>query len=333
MKNDAKSQLVSHLPSGQASVNIKIERSKRKWKSKLTSSLFVLPYLVCFIAFLVYPLVHGIIMSFQDYELLSEERHFVGWRNYTDIFKEGNYLHTSFFQGLLGTIKFVVYSVPFLIVIGLALALLVNALPSKVRGVYRTIFFMPYAISASVMAVIFIRVFDTNAGLLNIILGKLHLHSQIGWLTDLPWVWIALVGATLWWTIGFNMLIFINALNEVSEEMYEAAKIDGANTWQRLIHITLPSIRRIMVFVVITTAKTLAIAIRSMDFIYLICIYPSLLFVIRNWMIETAIIITAINNAMADAAPIRCWPNATSNTFISNTVVSEPGPPRVIKNG
>lgn len=192
-------------------------------------------------------------MSFQDYELLSAERHFVGWRNYTDIFTEGNYLHTSFFQGLLGTIKFVVYSVPFLIVIGLALALLVNALPSKVRGVYRTIFFMPYAISASVMAVIFIRVFDTNAGLLNIILGKLHLQSQIGWLTDLPWVWVALVGATLWWTIGFNMLIFINALNEVSEEMYEAAKIDGANAWQRLIHITLPSIRRIMVFVVITS--------------------------------------------------------------------------------
>ncbi|NNU83918.1 sugar ABC transporter permease [Geobacillus sp. BMUD] len=253
MKNNAKPHLAPHLPSDRASVNIKVERSKQRWKSKLTSSLFVLPYLVCFIAFLVYPLVHGIVMSFQDYELLSAERHFVGWRNYTDIFTEGNYLHTSFFQGLLGTIKFVIYSVPFLIVIGLALALLVNSLPSKIRGVYRTIFFMPYAISASVMAVIFIRVFDTNAGLLNIILSKLHLGSPIGWLTDLPWVWIALVGATLWWTIGFNMLIFINALNEVSEEMYEAAKIDGANAWQRFIYITLPSIKRIMVFVVITS--------------------------------------------------------------------------------
>lgn len=237
-----------------SSVHADSKRLKGKWKSKLTSSLFILPYLVCFIAFLAYPLVYGIIMSFQDYELLSSDHTFVGLQNYIDIFSPGNYTHTSFFQGLLGTIKFVVYSVPLLIIVGLVLALLVNALPAKVRGIFRTIFFSPYAISASVMAVIFVRVFDTNAGLLNIILNKLHLQSQaIGWLTELPWAWIALIGATLWWTIGFNMLIFINALNEVSEEIYEAAKIDGANAWQKLIHITLPSIRKIMIFIVITS--------------------------------------------------------------------------------
>lgn len=236
------------------SAHVDLGRKKGKWKSKLTSSLFVLPYLICFIAFLVYPLVYGIIMSFQDYELLSAKHTFIGLQNYIDIFTPGTYTHTSFFQGLIGTIKFVIYSVPFLVVVGLALALLVNALPAKVRGIFRTVFFSPYAISASVMAVIFLRVFDTNAGLLNIVLNKLHLQSQaIGWLTELPWAWVALIGATLWWTIGFNMLIFINALNEVSEEMYEAAKIDGANAWQKLIHITLPSIRKIMIFIIITS--------------------------------------------------------------------------------
>ncbi|MCP8967962.1 carbohydrate ABC transporter permease [Ectobacillus ponti] len=229
------------------------KRRKQKWKSKLTSSLFVLPYLICFIAFLIYPLMHGIIMSFQDYELLSDSTKFIGLQNYVDIFTAGSYTHTSFFQGLLGTVKFVIYSVPFLIVVGLLLALLVNALPKKASGLFRTIFFSPYAISASVMAVIFLRVFDTNSGLLNIVLGKLGLQSQIGWLTDLPWAWISLIGATLWWTIGFNMLIFINALNEVSEEMYEAAKIDGASAWQKLIYITLPSIRKIMLFIIITS--------------------------------------------------------------------------------
>ncbi|WP_084278904.1 carbohydrate ABC transporter permease [Anoxybacteroides tepidamans] len=246
-------------PASQAPIETPMNRSfqtrtvKSKWKSQFTSSLFVLPYLICFVAFLAYPLVYGIVMSFQDYELLSSKHAFVGLKNYIDIFKKGDYLHTSFFQGLLGTVKFVVYSVPFLIIVGLALALLVNSLPAKVRSVFRTIFFTPYAISASVMAVIFIRVFDTNAGLLNIVLSKFHLPSQIGWLTDLPWAWIALVGATLWWTIGFNMLIFINALNEVSEEMYEAAKIDGANAWQRFLYITLPSIRKIMIFIIITS--------------------------------------------------------------------------------
>lgn len=192
-------------------------------------------------------------MSFQDYELLTSIHKFIGLQNYIDIFTAGNYTHTSFLQGLLGTFKFVIYSVPFLIVVGLALALLVNGLPTKVRGVFRMIFFSPYAISASVMAVIFLRVFDTNTGLLNIILSKLHFQSQIGWLTDLPWAWIALIGATLWWTIGFNMLIFINALNEVSEELYEAAMIDGANAWQKLLYITVPSIRKIIIFIIITS--------------------------------------------------------------------------------
>jgi multiple sugar transport system permease protein len=93
---------------------------------------------------------------------------------------------------------------------------------------------------------------DTNSGLLNNYLMKLG-FDPIPWLTELPFAWISIVGATIWWTIGFNMIIFINALNEVPEEFYEAASIDGAGAWSKFIHITLPSIRPIMLFVVITS--------------------------------------------------------------------------------
>jgi multiple sugar transport system permease protein len=227
---------------------------KRNWKSKLTSSLFVLPYLACFTVFLLYPLIYGIVLSMQNYDML-ETHTFVGLKNYMSVFTKGTYIHDQFVLGLLGTFKFVVYSVPFLIVIGLALALLVNALSSKIRGLYRTIFFLPYAISATVMATIWMRVFDTDSGFLNILLDKLHIHSNqhIGWLNDTPWVWVSLVVCTVWWTIGFNMIIFINGLNEVPEELYEAATLDGANAWRKLISITLPSIKNISTVVVIMT--------------------------------------------------------------------------------
>lgn len=77
--------------------------------------------------------------------------------------------------------------------------------------------------------------------------------TGIPWLTATPWAWIALVLTTLWWTIGFNMIIFVNALNEVPEDYYEAASMDGANAWKRFVSITLPSIRPVMLFVMITS--------------------------------------------------------------------------------
>ena len=222
------------------------------WKSKLTSSLFVLPYLACFIIFLLYPLMSGIVLSLQDYDML-ESHSFVGLQNYIAVFTKGTYTHDQFFAGLASTFKFVLFSVPALIVIGLALALLVNALSSKIRGMYRTLFFIPYAISATVMATIWMRVLDTDAGFLNIFLDELHIHrsGHIGWLSDTPWVWVSLVICTVWWTVGFNMIIFINGLNEVPEELYEAATLDGANAWRKLTDITLPSIKNVTTVVVI----------------------------------------------------------------------------------
>ncbi|MBU5441178.1 sugar ABC transporter permease [Paenibacillus sp. MSJ-34] len=225
---------------------------KSTLQSRLTSSLFVLPYLLCFAAFLLFPILYGFYISLHHFELLSVTHQFVGFEHYLKIFTPGTYLNSIFFDGLWATAQFVLYSVPLLIIVGLGLALLVNRLPGKFRGLFRTFYFMPYAISASVMAVIWLMIFDTNAGFLNSLLGKMNI-PPVPWLTDQPWAWVSLVSTTLWWTIGFNMIIFINALNQVPDDYYEAASIDGANAWHKFARITLPSIRPVMLFVMVTS--------------------------------------------------------------------------------
>ncbi|WP_026694330.1 carbohydrate ABC transporter permease [Peribacillus kribbensis] len=226
--------------------------NKTSWKSQLTSSLFVLPYLILFVIFLLIPIIYGAWMSLHNWDLLNPVHEFVGLKNYAKIFDSSSYLHNLFFDGLKHTILFVVISVPLLVIVGLGLALLINALPGKIKGFFRTLYFIPYAVSVSVVAIIWLWILDTNSGLMNEYFQKLHLPA-IPWLTDMPWAWISIVIATIWWTIGFNMVIFINALNDVSEELYEAGSLDGANRWQRLIYITLPSIKPTMLFVLITS--------------------------------------------------------------------------------
>ncbi|MCP8617548.1 carbohydrate ABC transporter permease [Salirhabdus salicampi] len=255
MKFNQQSEQNTEEVNGKKELNASAEK-KTKWsrkrKSQLTSSLFVLPYLVMFTAFLLIPLIYGVYISFHKYGLLSKDRPFVGLDNYKKIFDPNSYVNEIFFTGLWNTFQFVIYSVPLLVFIGLGLALLVNSLPSKIRGLFRTFYFIPYAISVSVISILWLWILDTNSGLLNNFLMKLG-FDPIPWLTSQPGAWISIVAATVWWTIGFNMIIFINALNEVPESLYEAASIDGAGAWSKFVNITLPSIRPIMLFVVITS--------------------------------------------------------------------------------
>lgn len=226
--------------------------NKGNWKSACTSSLFVLPYLIFFTLFLLIPIIYGIWISLHNWDLLSPEHEFVGLKNYLKIFDPESYLNNLFFDGLLNTFQFVIYSVPLLVIVGLLLALLVNSLPGRLKGFFRTTYFLSYSVSVSVVAIIWLWILDTNSGLINQYLMKFGFKA-IPWLTDMPWAWVSIVLATIWWTIGFNMVILINALNDVSEELYEASALDGATRWQQLIHVTLPSIRPVMLFVVITS--------------------------------------------------------------------------------
>lgn len=221
-----------------------------KWKS----TMFIAPFLVCFGLFWLAPFVYGIYMSLHKLSLTRGNMGFIGLQNFLDLFNRDSMYSEAFFLGLKNTVIFVLVSVPLLVLVSLILALLVDNLPKKVQGFFRTIFFMSYAVSVTSVSVIFVWLFSGNGGFINNMLVKMHIISQpVPWLEAQPFALIVLVITTIWWTIGFNMMLFINALNGIDTALYEASAIDGANFWNQFKSIIFPGIKSVFAFVTLTT--------------------------------------------------------------------------------
>lgn len=222
--------------------------------SKIKSSAFIAPFAVIFVGLWLIPLIFGVIISLFDWNLATGNRTFVGLQNYISIFTPGTMYNKMFFDGLKATLTFVIISVPTLVIISLGLALLVDNLPNKLKPIVRTIFFISYSISVTAVAAIFLWIFNGNGGYINNVLINLNIIKEpINWLGQQPYAWNVVLIATVWWTIGYNMILFINALNEVDDQLYEAASIDGAKFKDKFKSIILPSIKGVLMFVILTT--------------------------------------------------------------------------------
>jgi multiple sugar transport system permease protein len=219
---------------------------------RATPYLFLLPYGVLFIGFIGIPAVYGIWISLHDYDYLLPHQPWVGLRNYTDLFKAGSRDGADFWQSMRATAIFTVCSVPLLLVLPLGMAMLLNkAFPG--RTLFRAIFFAPYVLGVAVVGVLFRFLLDPNIGVVNNYLHHLGVDRNIPWITQLPWAWISLVAMTVWWTLGFNAIIFLAGLQDISPELYDAADIDGATRWQKFRNVTLPGLRPVMMFVLTVT--------------------------------------------------------------------------------
>jgi multiple sugar transport system permease protein len=214
--------------------------------------LFLAPYLVLFLAFVIGPFVYGLWISLHQYDYSLPEKPFVGLDNYTGLIDGTSPYAQAFWDSMRATWIFTVLSVPLLLVLPLLVAMVMN---EKFRGrnLFRALYFAPYVLGVAVVAVLWRYLLDSNIGLVNHYLGVLGLPSDTAWLTDQPWAWISLVGVTVWWTLGFNAIIYLAALGEISPDLYEAARMDGANGWQRFVHITLPGLRPVLLFVTSVT--------------------------------------------------------------------------------
>lgn len=222
--------------------------------SKLKSSAFIAPFFIVFLVFWLLPFIFGIVASLFDWNIATGSKSFVGLKNYILIFTQGSMYNKLFFDGLKATLIFVVISVPTLVIVSLGLALLVDRLPEKLKPIVRTIFFISYSISVTAVASIFLWIFNGNGGYINNLLTNLNIiQSPINWLGAQPHAWIVVLVATVWWTIGYNMILFINALNEVDDQLYEAASLDGAKYKDVFKSIILPSIKGVLMFVILTT--------------------------------------------------------------------------------
>jgi multiple sugar transport system permease protein len=218
----------------------------------LTAYLFMAPYLVLFTIFIVVPVVFGIWISLHNWDPMLPVKPFVGLQNYVDLVTPGSTTFGPFWKSMEATGKFTLYSVPLLVLIPLLLALMLNQ-EFRGRNFFRATFFAPYVLGVAVIGILWRFLLDPNVGLLNYYLGVLGLPDNIPWITDLPWAWASLVGVTVWWTLGFNTVIYLAGLQDIDPALYDAAKVDGANRWQRFVNVTLPGIRPVLLYVITVT--------------------------------------------------------------------------------
>jgi multiple sugar transport system permease protein len=224
----------------------------RKRHFNFTPYLFILPHLIFFAAFLAWPFFYGLYISLFEFDFLRPERRpFVGLDNYQNLFDPSSIQFTDFWRAMGNTGEFILWSAPPLVGLALLLAVLLNG-KYRGRNFFRTLFFAPYTLSVTVAAVLWWWIFQSQGGLMNHYLTQIGLPA-VNWLSSMPETWVAITIATVWWTIGFNTIIFLAALQDIPDSLYEAAAIDGANPVQQFFYVTLPMLRPVLVFVITIT--------------------------------------------------------------------------------
>ncbi len=225
--------------------SLKLQRRKNR-KEFLKFLAFTGPHTVIFCIFVFIPIFYGLIISFTSWNFVSEPT-FVGFRNYQYIlFDTESTYHLQFMDGLWNTVKFVLLNVPLAIILPLILAYLLNV---KCRGsrFFQSALYIPTLFSITAVSIIWMQLLNKRYGIFNSFNIKVALTSQ------LPYAWYSLIAMSIWWTIGTNMVIYQAALNGVSKDLYESASIDGANFFQKAVHVALPSIRFQILFTLVTT--------------------------------------------------------------------------------
>jgi len=228
-------------------------RPKPVGRVSIVPYLYLLPHAVLFLLFVVYPVGYGLFVSVHQWDLLQETRPFVGLEYYRNLFDPSTPQSQFFWQTLKNTLFFTVVSVPLLVITSLGLAVLLHR-PIAGRAIFRAIFFLPGILTVSVMGILWRWMFDNQIGLVNAVITQFFNRQPIPFLSTEWLAWIPVVVGTIWWTIGFNMTLYLAALGNISESLYEAASLDGASPWQQFRSITVPLIAPQTLFVIVTTA-------------------------------------------------------------------------------
>ena len=214
-------------------------------RERLAGMAFVSPWVLGFIFFMLGPLLATVVISFYKWDLLQSPE-FVGLANYRRLWND-----PLFSQSLKVTFLYGMGRVPLGIITGLAAAILLN---QNVRfiGMWRVIYYMPVVLPPVAVSLLWMWIYNPRYGILNGILWDLFGIQGPAWLQSTTWVLPALMVMGVWGALGRNMLIYLSGLQSISQELYGAAKIDGANIWHRFRYITLPLLSPIIYFNLIT---------------------------------------------------------------------------------
>ncbi|UCH33599.1 MAG: sugar ABC transporter permease [Armatimonadota bacterium] len=203
--------------------------------------LFISPWIVGFFLFLLYPMASSFYYSLCRYPVLKPPE-FIGLGNYARL------IHDEYFWKALGNTAFMFIELPLMVVLGLSLALLLN---QAVRGMpfFRTVFYLPAIVPIVASAMLWLWIYNPEYGLANVVLTKLHLPN-LRWLVDPRTSKLSFIVMDTW-AVGAGMIIYLASLQGVPEHLFEAAELDGAGAWHKLIHVILPSISPVVLFMVI----------------------------------------------------------------------------------
>jgi multiple sugar transport system permease protein len=231
--------------------------SKRRARA---GRMFVAPNLAAVAVFMVFPLGFSLYMSFQNWDLFRPAK-FVGLANYRSLFTGDPLFSIALRNSVVYTVGTVVPTV----LISLVVAGVLNR---KIKGInfFRTIVFLPLAVSSVVMAVVWQFVFNTNNGLLNIMLGWIGI-GPIPWLVDPKWAMASLCMVSIWRSVPFATVILLAAMQGVPDTLYEAARLDGAGELRQFVSITVPLIRAAVSFVVVIS---IIHAFQAFDLVYVL---------------------------------------------------------------
>lgn len=214
-------------------------------KESIYGYIFVMPWIIGFLAFTAGPLVFSFMASFTNYNITSQ-MDFVGVDNYQGLFTEDSLFWTS----LWNTLYFVAFSVPLTTIGAILLSALLNQDIPGIRF-FRTLYYLPAVLSGVGVYLLWMQLLDPGTGMVNLILGWFNIDGP-NWLFDPDWTKPSLILMKMW-SVGGSMLLYLASMQGVSKSLYEAAEIDGANTWKQFRHITIPMITPVIFFDVVTS--------------------------------------------------------------------------------
>ncbi|MEZ0481695.1 carbohydrate ABC transporter permease [Planococcus sp. SSTMD024] len=220
-------------------------KSAMRRKETMYGYIFVMPWIIGFLAFTAGPLLFSLFASFTDYNITSQ-MDFVGAENYQGLFTEDGLFWTS----LWNTLYYVLFSVPLTTIGAILLSALLNQDVPGIR-VFRTLYYLPAVLSGVGVYLLWMQLLDPGTGMINLILGWVGIDGP-NWLFDPQWTKPSLIFMKLW-SVGGAMLLYLASMQGVSKTLYEAAEIDGANTFRKFFHITLPMITPVIFFDVVTS--------------------------------------------------------------------------------
>lgn len=214
-------------------------------REAITGWLFIMPALIGFAIFTFGSILYSFYISLTKWELLTPPE-FIGFRNYVKLFSD-----PKFFKFTGNTLYFVVWLVPLVLVLSMALAILINKKTKILTNIYRSSLFLPCITSTVAISLVWMWILNPDIGIINNILRLFGIANPPRWLESSVWAKPALIVMRVWQMSGYYMIMFLAGLQVIPENLYEAAEVDGASRWQKTIKITIPMLANTTFVVVI----------------------------------------------------------------------------------